>query len=205
MQLFYAETIMPRKACAVARLLGSPVDYVYVDFGKGENRSPQFRAMNPNRKAPVLVDGDRTLWESNAIMCHLARRAGSDIWPGDDRQPDVIRWLSWDAEHFTRNGAVLYFEHVIKPKYGLPPGEPATLAEALKGWRHFARVLDQHLQDQPFLTGETLTIADFAVAVVLPYAEQAQLPLSEFAHVAAWSTRLDAIDAWRDPFPHRQT
>ena len=42
-------------------------------------------------------------------MCHLARAAGSDLWPTDGRQTDVIRWLSWSAQHFTYHAGALYF------------------------------------------------------------------------------------------------
>jgi len=69
MKLFYCEALNPRKACAVARYLDSPVEFVRVDIAKGEHKTPQFLAMNPNGKVPVLQDGARTLWESNAIMC----------------------------------------------------------------------------------------------------------------------------------------
>src|SRR5690349_14362619 len=114
---------MPRKACAAARLVGAPVEYALVDLGKGEQRGPEFKALNPNRKVPVLVDGELTLWESNAIMCHLAAKAGSDFWPRDPaRQVEVIRWFSWDAGHFTRYLGVPYVQYVIKAHYGL--GDP---------------------------------------------------------------------------------
>ena len=95
MKLYYAETMNPRKACAVAKYLGSPVEYVRVDLSRGEHRTPAFLAENPNGKVPVLVDGDVHLWESTAIMAHLAVKAGSDLWPADAAsQVEVLRWLS---------------------------------------------------------------------------------------------------------------
>ena len=74
MKLYYFETINPQKACAVARYLNSPVEFVRVDLAKGQHKSPDYLAINPNGKVPALVDGDTKLWESNAIMCHLAAR-----------------------------------------------------------------------------------------------------------------------------------
>src|SRR3954463_2122082 len=108
MQLYFAETLNPRKACAAAKYLGSPVDFVPVALGKGEHMTPKFRAMNPNAKVPVLVDGDTALWESNAIMCYLARKAGSDFWPQDERQTEVLRWLMWDTTQFAPQAGTLY-------------------------------------------------------------------------------------------------
>lgn len=200
MKLFYCEVLNPRKACAVARYLDSPVEFVRVDIGKGEHKTPEFLAMNPNGKVPVLQDGDWTLWESNAIMCHLSNLAQADLWPHDARQIDVMRWLSWDAQHFTQHASVLYFEYVIKPMFGLPPAAAAELAEATASFKTFARVLDSHLHDRKFLVGDGLTVADFAVAITLPYAETAHLPLAEFPAIQRWHARLNELPAWRQPF-----
>jgi glutathione S-transferase len=61
-------------------------------------------AVNPNAKVPALVDGARTLREADAIVCHLAQRAGSDLRPQDARQIDAVRWLSWNGQHLYRHG-----------------------------------------------------------------------------------------------------
>ena len=74
MKLYFDTLLNPRKASAVAKYLNSPVEFVAVDVGNGEHRTPQFKALNPNAKVPLLVDGDTVLWESNAIMCHLVKK-----------------------------------------------------------------------------------------------------------------------------------
>ncbi len=202
MKLYYAETLMPRKACAVARLLGSPVEYVRVDLGKGEQRGPEFQAINPNKKVPVLVDGELKLWESNAIMCHLAARAGSDLWPSDPaRQVEVIRWLSWESSYFTRFLAIPYMQFVIKGHYGLGDPDLKAVEEALAGWRKTAPILEAHLASRRWLTGEDLSVADFAAAVCLAWAEESRIPLDEFPAIRRWNDQLNAIEAWREPFP----
>ena len=91
MKLYYFDTLQPRKVCAVAKYLKAPVEYVYVDPLKGELRSPGYLALNPNGKVPTLTDGERTLWEADAIMCALAAQMNSDLWPHDARHIDVIR------------------------------------------------------------------------------------------------------------------
>lgn len=202
MKLYYAETLMPRKACAVARHLDSPVEYVLVDLGKGEQRSPEFKAINPNRKVPVLLDGELKLWESNAIMCHLALEAGSDLWPQDAaRQVEAVRWLSWESSYFTRHLAIPYVQYVIKAHYGLGDPDLKAVEEAIGGWRKSAAILEDHLSGRRFLTGDDLSVADFATAVCLPWAEEAHIPLGEFPAIARWHERLMALEAWREPFP----
>ena len=75
MNLYYYETLNPRKACAVARYLNLPVEFVRVDLTRGEQKTPEFLALNPNGKVPVLRDGDWSVWEANAIMCYLSDEA----------------------------------------------------------------------------------------------------------------------------------
>ena len=205
MKLFYAETINPRKACAVARYLNVPIDYVHVDLGKGENRTPEYLAVNPNGKVPAFEDGDLKLWEANAIMCYLARAAGSDLWPGDARQIEVIRWLSWNSEHFTRHAGSLYFQNIVKPALGLGAPDEAAVKEATGFVRRFGAVLNDHLRGRKYLVGDALTVADFAVAATLPYAAKAKIPVEEFSEIMRWHARLNELPAWREPFPKQQT
>lgn len=201
MKLYWFDTVNPRKACAVAKYLQSPIEFVHTDLGRGAHKAPDYLALNPNGKVPTLVDGERVLWEANAIMCHLAARADSALWPQDDRQIEVIRWLSWDLSHFYRSGASLYFEYIIKPRFGLGDTDPAAVKQATAEWRRLALILDNYLHDRRWLVGGEITIADFAVASVLPYAERARIPLDEFPAIRHWHDRLSELDAWREPFP----
>jgi glutathione S-transferase len=202
MKLYYSDVLSPRKACSVARYLNSPVEFIYLDLVKGEQQSPAYLAINPNGKVPTLVDGERIVWEADAVMCHLAERAGSDLWPHDTAcQIEVVRWLSWNAQHFYRYGGVLFFQHIIKPRFTLGPPDRAEIDEALAGFRRFATVLNRHLAGRQWLVGNGLTVADFSVAVVLPYADEARMPLDEFPAVCRWHDRLCEFDAWRKPFP----
>lgn len=201
MKLYYAHTLNPRKVCALARHLDAPVEFIHVDLGKGEHKTPEFLAINPNGLVPALTDGEQSVWESNAIMAHIAERMGSDLWPRDARQMDILRWLSWDAQHFSRYGGDLYFEYCIKTPFGLGAVDDGAVAQAQKYFRVYARVLDDHLRNRKYLVGDKLTIADFAVAIALPYADQAHIPLAEFANVKRWHDRLNELPAWREPFP----
>jgi glutathione S-transferase len=201
MKLYFADTMNPRKACAAARYLEAPVIFVPVDLGKGEHKRPEFLAINPNGKVPALVDGEFRLWEANAIMAYLARKAGSDFLPTDDaRLIEVMRWLSWDADHFSSHAGTLYFEHVIKPAFGAGAPDAAVVAETTARLRPFAAVLDDHLSGRAWLVGDAPTLADFAVAAALPWAEEARIPLGDYPAVARWHDRLNAISAWRQPY-----
>jgi glutathione S-transferase len=205
MKLFYMPTMNPRKVCAAAKYLGSPLEYVRIDVEHGELKQPHYLALNPNGRAPVLQKDDgTTLWESAAIMAYLAQQAGrSDFWPSDDpeRQVEVVRWISWDLCEWMQNTGAFYFEHHIKPMFGMGDPDRAALAEKVEPLHAAARVLDAHLEGKPFLTGDAPTVADFCTGVLLPYQKEIELPLADFRNIQRWRERLLEIEAFRDPWP----
>ena len=69
MKLYYMETMNPRKVCATAKYLRSPIEYIPIDRVPGGLKGAEYMAINPNGRAPVLVDGELKLWESAAIIC----------------------------------------------------------------------------------------------------------------------------------------
>src|SRR5262245_12946848 len=90
------------RVLAVVHHLGLDTDIKLVDLVGGEHMKPEFAALNPNRKMPVLEDDGFVLWESNAIMQYLAARQGDrTLWPSDPRrQADVSRWQCWELAHW---------------------------------------------------------------------------------------------------------
>jgi len=95
----YAFPPSPRafKAIAVANHLGIDFTLHMVDLLKGEQKTPEYTALNPNQMMPTLKDGDYVLWESSAIMQYLAgRKPQSGLLPTDERgRLDVTRWQFW--------------------------------------------------------------------------------------------------------------
>ena len=202
MKLYYFETPNPRKACAVAKYLESPTEYVRVDLFNGEQKTEDFLEVNPNTKVPALTDGDTKLWESTAIMMYLSRKAGADLWPSDAAaQNEVVKWIVWDASHFSRHGATLLFENHIKKLAGLGEPDASAIEEATGFFKRFAGVLDDHLAGRTFLLGDQLTMADFAGASMLPTAKEGQLPVDDFREVARWHHGMMEMPAWHDPWP----
>lgn len=202
MKLYYSDVLMPRKVCALARHLALPVDYVYLDLRSGEHKTPAYLDLNPNGKVPTLVDGATVLWESDAILVRLATRAGSDLWPADpESQADILRWFSWGNDCFNRAGGDLYFEYVIKARFGIGQPDPVAVEAAQTRFRNLATILDDHLDGRDYLVGGRLSVADFSLAICLPYAREARIPVSAFGHLQRWNDRLCEMDAWTNPFP----
>jgi glutathione S-transferase len=198
-KLYYSQNLNPRVAVAVARYLGSPVQYI-----RASPRNPQqedaFRSINPNTLVPVLVEEDRTLWETDAIACRLSALAASDFWRTGEQQVDMIKWISWGTHHLTNAASVLYWHRIIVPIFSDEVAEPQVLENALNDFRRFAAILDTHLGGRTWLVGDRISYADFRVATSLPFAAGAGLPVDEFPQVRRWNQQLLAIDAWRAPF-----
>src|SRR6266702_6501569 len=119
-----------RKVKAVILHLGLEVEIRHHDLFKGELRSTDYLAINPNAKAPTLVDGDFRLWESTAIMQYLADKASDNtLFPRNPRiRADITRWQCWEGLYFNAALGTLAFETVAKARLHL--GQPdAVLVE----------------------------------------------------------------------------
>ena len=171
-----------RKVHAVAQELGIELDTHTVDLRGGEQRTPEYLALNPNGKVPTLVDGDTTLWESNAILCYLAGKSDNDLWPKSAKRYDILRWMFWDAYHFGDAIGRIIGQKIFRRDNP----DQAVIDEGLKYFRKYAAVLDGTLHGSHFIIGDTLTLADFAVGVGLGYEQICELPIDEFQHVKRW-------------------
>jgi glutathione S-transferase len=189
------------KVMAVARHLG--LDHVLriVDLRKGEQRSPEFAALNPNMRAPALRDGDFVLWESDAILHYLAgQKPESGLIPEDARgRLDMLRWQFWELAHWDPACAVLAYEYVVKPLV-MAVGEPdmAEIAKGTEAFHRVAKVLDGQLKGKEFVTGSTLTLADFSLGAALNLAAMAHYPLDPYTEIKRWFNALSALPSWRE-------
>jgi len=188
------------KVMAIANHLGIEPTLHVLDLIKGEQKSPQYAALNPNMRMPTLRDGDYVLWESNAIMQYLAaKRPESRLLPTDEKgRLDVTRWQFWDLAHWDPACAVLIFENVVKSvvlKSGEP--DPAAIAKGTESFHRAAQVLDGQLKGKKFVTGDTLTVADFSLGAPLNLADMARFPLEPYGEIKRWYGSLRALPGWQ--------
>ena len=201
MRIYWIRAQAPRKVLALAKYLG--IEAEFIEARGGMMKTPEYARLNPNRKAPLLVDGDLVLWESAAIMAHLCIHAGSDLWPSQAPadQVHVLRWLGWNDCHWAPAVAPYYFEHVVKATFGLGPPEREALVGAEEELHRYAQVLDAHLADHDFVACDRLTIADFSLAAMADSWRDAEMPMQPHPNVRRWLDRLQQIPAWADPWP----
>jgi glutathione S-transferase len=199
MKLYYSPNLNPRVAVAVARHLGSPVEYIAAS-PMDPDQSEAFRPINPNTRVPVLTTEARNYWEADAIACKLSALAGSDFWRNGDSQPEMIMWISWATHHLNRAGDVFYFWKLIAPTFMDFQPEQSVFDEAMRDWRQFMSILDSQLAGKTWLVDDRLSYADFRVATCFPFAKAAGLPIDDFLQVQRLADQLNRLDAWRDPF-----
>ena len=170
-----------------------------VNLFAGEQHRPEYAALNRNEKMPVLEDGPYKLWESNAILFYLAsKQPASGLWPsGAQAQADVLRWMTWEAAHFTPACTPMAFERVVKKLAGLGEPNPAEVARGEQEFHRYAPVLDEHLRGRRWLVGDALTIADFCVASSLIMAVPAQFPLAKYPEITRWYASVAALPGWQ--------
>ncbi|HEY7662521.1 MAG TPA: glutathione S-transferase family protein [Xanthobacteraceae bacterium] len=198
----YAFPPSPRafKVMALANHLGLDWTLRPLDLPKGGHKTAQYAALNPNLRMPTLKDGDYVLWESNAILQYLAgKKPESGLLPKDERaRLDVTRWQFWDLAHWDPACAIFAFEYVVKP-FVLNIGEPdmAQVAKGTEAFHRAAKVLDDQLKGKKFVTGETLTVADFSLGAPMKLAEMAHYPLAPYGEIKRWHASLCALPAWQ--------
>jgi glutathione S-transferase len=204
MKIYWIKAQAPRRVLALVKHLGLPADFVHLDLMAGALKDPEYARLNPNQKAPTLVDGHKVLWESSAIMAYLCTKAGSDMWPTNApaEQIEIMRWISWNDCHWSRAVGDFYFEHVVKATFGLGSPNRDALKDKVPILRTYAKVLDDHLATtNGFVACGRLTLADFYLAPMAAEWKRAEMPLEDYPHVVRWLARLDELPAWRSPWP----
>jgi GST-like protein len=95
-KLYYHHTPNPAKVALMLEETSLPYEVVGIDMFKGEQHGAAYRAINPNGKVPAIADGAVTLFDSNAILLHLAEKTGKFLGAAADR-PHVLSWLMFTA------------------------------------------------------------------------------------------------------------
>jgi len=169
-------------------LLGLPVELVDVDLAAGAQRAPEFLALNPFGQVPVIVDGDVTIADSNAILVYLARRydAAGTWLPSDPvGEARVQQWLSAAA------GPLAFGPSAAR--VAVLFGGAVDRARALGIAERLFATLDAHLADRRFLVGEAPTIADVALYSYTAVAPEGGCDMAPYGNVRAWIDRLEAL------------
>jgi glutathione S-transferase len=192
----YSNPLSPncRKVHALVKHLGLQIEVETVDLRAGAHKQASYLAINPNGKVPTLVDGNRTIWESNAILAYLAGRKDTPVWPKSNDRYEIMKWMSWESCHFAPAVGKIIGQVIFAPMRGAQP-DPAVIQQGLDEFRRYAAVANQQLGGSRFLVGDQVTLADFAVAVWLSYEKICTLPVAEFPQLTRWWKAIQDLPA----------
>jgi glutathione S-transferase len=166
--------------------LGIAHERIERDILKGETRTPEFLALNPNGRIPILELGDgRVLAESNAIQWYLGD--GSPLVPVDAfERAQVLQWMFFEQYSHEPYIAVLRFwaftgqlaQHAAEAPVKRERGDQALA------------VMERHLADREFFVGDRYSIADIALYAYTHVAEEGGFDLGRYAAIADWLERV---------------
>ena len=148
----------PTKVALLLEELGLPYEAVPIDTRRGQQFDPAFLALNPNAKVPAIVDGDVTVFDSNAILLYLAEKTGQFLPAAAPAvRGEFLSWLMFVATGIGPfSGQAVHFRHFAPEQ--VPYAQTRYHYEAD---RHYS-ILDRRLAERRYIVGDSYTIVDMA-------------------------------------------
>lgn len=179
--------------------LGLDFQHVPTPFTDGSTHKPDFLAINPNGRVPVLDDDGFVIYESMAINLYLASKYGGSLAPAGLREEaSATQWSFWVVTEVEKP---LLFASANRALFAAGSRDEEQAQMALAKLDRPWRVLDAHLSRHDHLLGDRFTVADLNVATVMDLAPQCGIALDAWPHLQQWHQRCLARPAaadWRD-------
>ena len=158
----------PAKVALMLEETGLPYEVMPVDTRKGEQHSAGYKAINPNAKVPSIVDGDATVFDSNAILLYLGEKSGKFL-PANTpaARGQMLSWLMFIASGIgPYSGQFVHFKNVAPE-----PKEYALNRYDFEAWRHW-NIINDHLAKTGYMVGNSYSLVDMALwgwARIVPF------------------------------------
>jgi glutathione S-transferase len=177
--------------------LGLPYERIDIGGAFGKNREPAYLAMNPNGLVPTLQDGDFVLWESNAIVRHLAHRHGAGtIEPSDWRaRARADKWMDWQLSIVAPAIFAAFWGLIRTPAeqrdHAAISASQAKTAEAMK-------ILDAQLSRTRFVADDAFSMGDIPLGIMAYRFRELCPERPALPHLENWYARLQERKAFRE-------
>lgn len=173
-----------------AALAGITLEIEPVDFLGGAHKREPLIGLNAWGELPILVDGERVLRDSQAILVYLAGQYGGEAWwPADPwRQGQIAQWLSTAANEVQNGPAAAR----LVDKFGYQLDK----ADTLKRSDRILPLLEAHLRQHAWLVLDRPTIADCAVYPYVALAPEGGVNLAPWTAIGQWITRIKALPGY---------
>jgi glutathione S-transferase len=165
LKIYHSPATRAFRVIWVCEELSVPYEIVPVNFSAEYRATPEWRALNPVGKVPVMVDGDMTMFESCAMMQYVLDRYGNgQLQPAKDdpTYPHYLQWCWFSEATFARPlGEITNHRREFDPEIDAVVAEMKGRATACVG------ALDAALADRPYLLGDSVSAADLSTCYVL--------------------------------------
>ncbi len=170
-----------------------PHERVKVDIRTGEQRRPEFLALNPNGKVPTLTADGAPMFEALAIQLWLGDTIGVErgLWPaaGTPERLQALSWCTW--AYVTYGGQLMRRQAAVDA--GTPDDAHGTAAR--KAMDDLLGLLDDRLARQPWMMGDTYSLVDLVVGSVIGYSAYIGAPVASHPTTLAWLQKVQARPA----------
>lgn len=165
------------------------------EFGKLD--TPEYIQLNPNRLVPAIDDHGFVLWESNAIVRHLAQRYGrGSLSPADEQTfAKADAWMDWALS--TLYGDIISTCFIQLVRTTSTDRNYEALEQAAKRAGEKLAILNRQLSQRPYILGDQLTIADIAIGTLMYRYFNMDIPRPPLANVEVWYKRLSQRPAYQ--------
>lgn len=185
--LYGYNTFNPIKALLTLEELGLDYEYVNVELGKGDNKTPDYLAKHPLGKVPVLDHDGNLLTESGAICRYLANISDHRLYSADPLQAARIdAMVDTVVLHVGRWLAVYFWEEIICQRFFRREPDQASIDEAAGFLSQQLPYLNTVLEQNRFLCGDEVTIADTIAYAYFQIQEATSIDLTAYAHILRW-------------------
>jgi GSH-dependent disulfide-bond oxidoreductase len=158
-KFYYSGAPNPMKVALMLEETGLPYEPIPIDTRTGAQHKPEFLAINPNGKVPAIVDGDATVFDSNAILLYLAEKTGKFLpSKGDKMRGELLSWLM-----FVASGVGPFSGQSVHFRQYAPKGNDYAVNRYMyEAQRHYG-ILNDRLGKHKYMVGDAYGIVDMAV------------------------------------------
>jgi len=187
-----------RRVVALMEAAGLDHEIRPVDMENREFLSPSYLAVNPNHQVPTLVDSDIKIFESNAILRYLCLKHGLKDWYPEDlkARAAVEQWLDWNQCRLSPAVVDIVLNTVFMGEHG----DQGAIERGREALKELSAILDDALDGQDYLTGDSPTIADLSLASNITQLAFADA-VPQQPNIQAWYRRVCGIEGYRKSLP----
>jgi glutathione S-transferase len=176
-------------------MCGAKWSYKHVNMREGQNKTPEYLAMNRFGQVPVLQHGERFIVQSNAILQYLAEHFGRFLGRSDTERWRALEWLGWDFDRFSTGVGLSRTFAKFQPQ----THEEVKSYMRARGEQALA-TLDRHLGTTKFMVGGAPTIADIAIFPWIATAEEGGFNVANYPNVQGWAERMLTFPGVAHPY-----